>query len=375
MSEYSASVPEAQQQVPEYNAVEKLNGILYSIGAVTKNSRIPHAENNPHRPLWLRAKRAELYRRLSNKSSVPEKIFAEARARDEIASQYLSQGDVLVNMPGLGEQRARYTLIEPPDSRKSLENGPKPPIFLIPGMSNDIDCVGALTQELPYEGRNVIVVGFPESFMGSTTEGFAKAVEESKDYSPHVEFYKNAIKALLGEHGDIELWGFSTGSPIIAQILNDAEYQQRVTNAVFIAPASCVDQSSLQLSLGTAHETKEVLKEFGSSGKYTLTGINRGLQQLDKPHMKLRTRILKAMYKRAGQKSPWYAGARVKEGGNIVVVSGGNDEITKSYKAKDTFSENPQMIMLEDPKWHHSTSLLHPERVVPKILNRQKNGN
>jgi len=300
-------------------------------------------------------------------------VFTEAHERDEIARQYLRQGEIRVNLPGLGEQTALYTHIDPPASRESSREEPKPPIFLIPGVSNDIDCVGALAQEIAYAGRSVVVVGFPESFMGSTTESFAKAVKDTPNYGPHTDFYKESIDALLGSDSDFELWGFSTGAPISAEILNDPRFQERVNEAVLLSPASSVDQTSMQINTGTASEGARLLKRFSTLGKYTFSmGRNKNVEQQPQEQKKRRGEIFKSLMKKVQTKTASWEGAKVKDGGNIVVISGGKDQITKSYRVEDDFRKNPQMEVVHLPNAYHSTPLTEPQETVEKIFAQQE---
>jgi len=380
-SEASITPPKQEVQVPEKNTVERLNWILRSLGRVTRRSRIPHEEKNVSRPISLRTKRAELLKKIKgNDSDVRRRVIAEARARDEIASQYLNQGEVPVNHPKYGELKARFTMIEPPKSRKSLEEGSKPPIFLIPGIGNDIDCVGTLAQELPFEGRSVIVVGYPESVMGTTTEKFAQAVEASDDYGPHTDFYKEAINSLLGEKGEFELWGFSTGAPISAEILTDPEFQKRVTDAVYLSPASAVEQKIPQLMVNSAMEIKKIAKKFSTLGKYTLTsgiilggrGRSEDYTPVEKGERKLKKKVIDSLTKKVAAVSSAYGQEKVKEGGSIVVVSGDEDDVVRSRFAKERFGNNPLVKFLNIVGGSHATPLTEPEKVLPKIFETQK---
>jgi hypothetical protein len=368
-------VEPAQQEtrVPEYNTLENLNTLFYRLGKVTYRRVIRGREGDVERPLWLLAKRAELFHQAQGADDdTRKKVLAEARARDEIAAQYLNQGEVKVTLPGLGEQMARYTNIEPPEGSEKVGDVGKPPVFLIPGISNDIDCVGALAQEIPYQGRNLIVIGFPESYMGKTTKEFADAVEKSPDFGPHAEFYKKAINSLVGEEQDVELWGFSTGAPIVAQILNDTDFQSRTTGAALISPASCIDQSDAQLNMGVLREARQVAKKFGLVPKYTrTTGLSEGVPLETKEHRQLRERVYGLLLKRVETVSGYYPNAMVKEGGKITVVSGEKDELTKSYKAREMFLQNPQMKIIDISNGYHTTPLVEPERVVPMIFESQ----
>jgi len=378
--EVSIHPPHQEVRVPEFNEIGRVNKLLYLFGKVTARTRTSlsgeRREKKSERPLSLRTTRAKLYHEvmLTPDKNSRREIFAEAHVRDGIATQYLNQGEVTVTLPGLGEQTARYTRIEAPESRKTPETSTKPPIFLIPGISNDIDCVGALAQELPYSGRSVVVVGFPDSFMGSVTKEFAQAVEASPDYTPHTEFFKHALDALIREDTPVELWGFSTGSPIVEQILNDPKFQEKVTNAVLISPASVVDQTSKQLTLGTIKEIGKLLKRLSALGKYTYTsGREDTVPPEPEGQRAIKKEVFGSLLTRVRTNLPLWEQARVKEGGNIIVVSGKKDEMTKSYLAEDAFTQNPQIHVLHLSEGSHATPLTEPEEVLRKIFDLQRN--
>ena len=392
--------PKQEIRVPEYNTLEKFNKLLYRLGKLTARSRIVDRgkpiNKRSERPLSSRAQRAHLYRearkirREMNKvyrSKTEDKetalaplrrdihaIFDEARARDEIARQYLHQGEITVNLPGLGEQTARYTKIDPPASRRDPAQEGKPPIFLIPGISNDIDCVGALAQELPYQGRSVVVVGFPESVMGNVTTDFAHAVETSPTYEPHAAFYKEALKELLAESPHAELWGFSTGAPIAAQMLADPELQEKITDAVLISPASVVDQSTMQLNIGVAQDSARLLKRLSSLGKYTLTlgGRAKDVPEEQAGQREIKKATMGSLLSHVRSRFNAWDKARVQNGGSIVVVSGGKDYITKSYKDENVFRRNPQMSVLRIPDGFHAYPLVEPASVVDQVFIQQR---
>src|SRR5215212_676022 len=107
----SIGEPRQERCVPEYNALEKLSSLLQRFGKVTRQSRIALALNTSRimRPLSLRTIRAQLLEKVLQTDNRDErkKIFAEAHAKDEIAMQYLNQGEIRVHLPGVGEQMAK----------------------------------------------------------------------------------------------------------------------------------------------------------------------------------------------------------------------------------------------------------------------------
>ncbi len=324
------------------------------------------------RTLATRAVRARIYKDLKKipkeNKDARQKLIDEAHTRDKLARDFLNQSEITVHvMEGsepLGEQTARYVILEPPVREGQAE---KPPIFLIPGISNDLDSVSGLAQELAYSGRKVVTVAYPDTRPGKVTQEFAKAVKESSHFEPHTAFNEAAIDKLLPE-GEFDLWVFSTGGPIGAEILNDPKYQNRVSNAVLLAPASSVDQSTLSAGLGLAHELAE-LKSTGH--RYSLVIGARNLD-IPKEANAARGAVSSGLAGKVIKSMPdLYEGAKVKEGGKIIVISEEKDEVTKSKKAEGIFSRNPQMehIILEGA--YHNTAVIEPERVIMRVNQLQ----
>lgn len=382
ISEATIALPHQEKMVPEKNLIASFDKLFYTAGLVTHKSNI--RGTNAERPLSERTERAQLFKQFK---SVDEKnrnqrkeILAKAHARDEIYRQYLNQGEVKVNLPGLGEQIARYVVINPPESRKTAETNLIRPIYIIPGVSNDLDSVGALGTELPFVGRKVVILGFPESFLGKVTPEFTKAVAASSTYGPHAEFYKSALLKLAAAEGDInnmEVWGYSSGAPILEEILNDPNFQQRVGNAVLICPGSTVNQTKLQLGFGLMQEIKTLAGHLRNVPKYTLT---YGSKTAMYPGQKERKgEVFDALLNRLNTQLDLWKKARVKKGGRIIVVSGSQDQLTKSYEVfnskPETIAElkmvNPQIDVLEHPG-SHAYPLIHPGPVVDRIFRMQK---
>ncbi len=368
--------PVQEVEEPVENLAEKFDRIFYAREMVTGKSSIKSKENPDERierPEFLRARRADLYKELR---SLPKedkdgrrRIIKEAHLRDEITRQYLMQSELSVTIPGLGEQRARCINITPPEPLQTEETTSKPPVFLIPGISNDVDCVGNLVHELAMEGRQVIVVGYPESFKGQTTEAFADAVAQDEGYRPHADFFKAALDHFYKKNEDIELWGLSTGAPIAETILEDPIFQQRVENAVLLCPASCVDQSVTSLKLGLLHDIG-FMREPGTAASLSWTTESKTPREKDQKE--LRKKVFKSLLKKITKKLDYWKGARVKEGGSIVVLSGQQDKVTKSSEAVDLFLENPQIRVIDLPDGYHATPGVEPEKVLPKIFETQK---
>ncbi len=405
MAEGEAQItPQKQEyQNPEGNALSRLNGLFRLVGMVTHDSPIrsvdktwnrlsekaPIAQNRGiERSASLRTTRAHLleeYRRIPKENAEGrKKLITEAHQRDEIAAQFLNQGNVKITIGELGEQSAKYTILNP----KSEAN---PPIFFIPGISNDLSCVEALSQELAYKtGRKVYVVGMIDSIEGQATQKFADAISKSPDFGPYAEFFKGAINALT-ESSKIELWGHSTGGPLITEILNDPRFQSKVINAVLLNPASSANISIPELVSGITNEFKNIISK--NMPKYTLSADRWGKGVIDKiadlvlkksptqtevqdeQQRKIKGSINSTMMKKVCSIEDSWKAAKVKNGGKIVVYSGRQDYMTRSsevFKGDDQSmaylkQQNPQLEVIDDQAGYHTTPLID-NKIVGQVL-------
>jgi hypothetical protein len=363
-----------EESEPVKNLMESFDRIYYAEGTVTHRSRFARTPENPggrERPLFSRTDRAELLRQFKEApkgSEAREKIIEEAHLRDEIIEQYMNQREMTINSK-YGELKARVVDINPPEGSQTEETKNMPPIFYIQGISNDIECGSAFLTELALQGRRVVSVGYPESFMGQTTQEFADAVEEDEGFGPHTEFYKTVIDKLFKEGEEIELYGYSTGAPIVSGILQEKKYQERTKNAALLFPAASVDQTVNSINLGVVHDMG-FIKE-NSSASLNLTVASKRPQE--KEQIKLRKEIMGSLMKKIGKANESWRTARVEEGGNIVVISGEKDAITKSAQMNEEFKRgNDQIKAAVLPDAYHSTLQIKPDRVVAEISELEK---
>lgn len=296
-------------------------------------------------------------------------LIAEAQERDKLARDFLNQSEITVNLmlgsEPLGEQTARYVTLEPPKRDGQAE---QPPVFLIPGISNDLDSVAGLVQEAAYSGRKVIAVAYPDAWLGKVTPQFAKAVAEDPNFGPHAALNKAMIDKLVPQ-GEFELWSFSTGGPIEAEILNDPKYQTRVSKAVLVAPASVINQPiKTSLFPGLGHDIagmRNTIQRY----TYILGGKD---QKLSKEENTARAATSAALIDRVARSMPdLYEGARVKEGGQILVISEERDDVTKTEKGKSIFNGNPQMEVVTLKGAYHNTAVTEPERIISTLHQLQ----
>lgn len=393
-------------QYPEGSDMLGIRPILEAKGALSRRSRIriknPDSDaggftRESNRPDALRRTRRELMERLGqllpvmkiskidqngqeaeagirqSNDFVREKrkeLITEGHARDALAEEFINnQQEVGVNLGDLGEQMARFVILTPPEGRKTEETDSKPPIFLIPGISNDLESMGMLPQELAFSGRNVVTIGYPESWRGNVTDAFGEAARSSSGYEPHTSFFKGAIRDILqrpdvkeklGSSAEIDLWGFSAGAAIVADILKDKKFQDITANARIIAPPSCVDQKNVKifnqeipLPKDMLYELWQIFRPRNLKAAAKLNVSNRGEIEYTEEKRKRMTKAYNALRDKVLKRNEWWKNdMRVKEGGSIIVVSYDNDTLTKSYKTVGEISQNPNLRVLELPGSH-----------------------
>lgn len=373
MSETSGEYP-----VKEYgHSVDDWFNLFYRVGKATRRSKTARGEEGSQsieRSLHSRIARANILKSLRSQQIISpiriQEAFAKGKKFDEIDRQFADQKTLAINLSGLGTQKAFYADIQLP-IQETQETEPKPPVFIIPALSGDLYGIEPIIRELAYQGRRVVSVAYPESFHGKTTEQFASAVDLSETYYPHTAYFKKAIEQLLQE-GDIELWGYSTGGPIVAELLSDPDMQEKVTNAVIVAPASCVDQSKLSFRVGVLNEFKEVAKNIG--GFSNISVVYGRKTPGDSGMLRRRKSIFNALlYGKVCKQTQAWKDMKVENNGKITFVLGGKDQITKGYSKFKDFAAlpNSQVRVIGYPKWSHLSPLTHARELVQKVTDEQ----
>ncbi len=391
--------PIHESREPVKNLLSALEQLYYASATITRQSHLP---SKKERPLVTRVERAKLYPQVIDVTQkrkqalkdiedaslgIEEKgeaisdvqwdakrtlapLFLEAKQRDALAEQYLTQREVSVTLPELGTQTARVIELVLPDKDRDHEQRDAPPIFLIPGISNDVECVGSLAMEAAMRGRKVIVVGYPESHNGSVTPEFVKAVATHDSYGPHVAFYKAALETVVPNEGAVELWGYSTGCPITAELLTDPRYQARTKQAVLICPASSVDQSQASLTLGAIAEAKHFATTSATTANLMMSAGS--VHGETKAHEELRIKTFEALSTRVRRAYPFWKSARVQDERPLLVVNCENDRITKSDELREQFAQDPHIALITLAGAYHTTPLLEPANTVQQIFAHQK---
>ena len=161
------------------------------------------------------------------------------------------------------------------------------------------------------------------------------------------------------------MWGYSTGGPIVAELLSDPEIQERTANAVIVAPASCVNQSKLEFNAGLLKETREIIKNIRRFSNISMVygRKTRG----DVEMLNRRKRIFNTLlFQKVCRETEAWRDMKVKDSGKITFVLGEKDKITKGYSKLKEFSAlpNPQVIVVGRLKWSHLSPLFQAKELV-----------
>jgi hypothetical protein len=311
---------------------------------------------------------------LAEKNAPRREIVKRGHERDAMSEKFITdQQEVRVDMGELGEQMSRAIVLPSPDQEAARQ---KPPIFLITGISNDLENMGILPQEMASEGRNVIMIAFPEAWRGEITEEFKNATEAAETYEPHVAFFKKAIEKLksdpkvreqIGDFDKFDMWGHSEGSVIVAESLTDPEYRQQVANAAIICPPNCVELSTRGLIWGLITEQWNALrpKRFKDAPKRNV--INRETVIVDKEMRARKQKTYEALVAKSRKRTEWWnRDMQVSDGGKITVVSYDSDRMTKSYKAVPEIRQNPRLNVVE-LSGSPETDLVQPKPLIEAL--------
>lgn len=317
-----------------------------------------------------------------------ELSIAKTKALDEIDRQYLEQGRVTVDLPNLGKQEAQYAIVKlPPEmlpertdrasAHWEIDEKPeeKPPIFIIPAISGDLTGLEPLLRAAAMRGREAIIVGYPDSYMGKMSQEFhdAAVAAPMDSLEPHKTYFTELVKHFVGKGNpdyQVELWGYSTGGLMITDMLRDPDLSQHVTNALLFAPGGSSDQTGKDLlTKALPAEAKALVKQLKHFQDIGVAYDKKG--GMTETHKELRGGWTDGVFgallhKKVLEQFPHWHEAKVAEGGKIIVVSGDKDELTQSYKMKEELATSPnkQFHVLSYPQGSHLSPLLHAEQIV-----------
>lgn len=390
LPEGSVSIPE--DKIDPAKIADNATNWAYFLRVGTSGVRVlreqaENGEKSYEMPLWTRVKRKEI---LDEFKATPKedverrrRVLEKAHAVDEITMQYLKQENVNVDVPGLGELSSRYAILTPPESTVTPETKDLPSIFLVPALNADLFGDASLAMELALGGRKVVFAAQPESFMGKTTDEYRNAIKDSSSPEPHVAYFKELINQLIPDGQEFDLWGYSFGGSIAAGLLREKSIQERVKNAVLLCPAGVVDQKPFlsrnplgSFGAGILHELyQDLIRQPHRKQNAALSAmvVPKEIGE-DERNRERRIEIQKTMLQRMNRNLGMLSQAmQVKKGGMIMIVSGAEDDITRSYKIHDNFSNssNPQIRSVIMQGASHHTPIVDSPRVIDFIANQQ----
>jgi pimeloyl-ACP methyl ester carboxylesterase len=380
--------------------VQELAGDLYSrFGLASKRSFALREDGEPQPRFPLtRVKRAEVFvhrklrnlansaDRLVNRTGLlgerrifrdlvdphrPHKGIEYYRNLDRFDQQFQALQEREINIDDIGDMKMRYSRVAIESLRNDPSNIGKLPIFIIPAYGGDIYGVEPLARAYAMDGNEVYTLPAPEAFLGTTTEKFAKAVEDLQspadnvNFEPHTTYYEKAIQVIMRERGiesgNIRIVGYSTGGAITFELLDRTDFS--VHDAVIIAPASSIRQNMATFGLGLKHELSGItdfMKPINSAAT-----IDR--PDMDPSELKRRKRITAVQLKKVRSKSHAYKNAKTASK-KIVVVSGSEDRVTKSDQAlNEMLWHNPQIEVVRAKGLTHVGPLYDADRLIPVL--------
>lgn len=376
---------EPGEHVPDI--IKKLlpqKSILSSPSAIKTKGSEGIAKGEP-RPMALRRIRRELFGMA--KQGNRQEAVSQGHAWDEIAERFLTeQQDVNVDIVGLGVQSAKYIVLTPPESRRTEAQSVKPPIFLIPGISLDLENMGILLQQAVFDGRTAIMIGFPDGWKGNVTDEFGEATEKSSNYDPHTSFFEGAIDEIIhdpktiekiGEVTEMDLWGFSTGATIVSELLSREKLRGRAANAVMICPPSCVDQKPLHIPIVNQEiplSPKQFFSELWDSTLGNLRNTakrnvsNREDFSYTDDFRRRQKRTYNALRAKTLRRIPWWENdMKVKKGGKLTVAFYKGDRITKGITVEDEIKKANPNLDVQEFDGAHERCLFDPEPLLDTV--------
>lgn len=367
---------------PQYGFADNKvwRGVSYLLGNITRKSKLP-IDKGIDRPLALKVDRAEQYHQLmktrvefqkqlriakkekneikrneirqvavdrynESKRKEARTILDEAHDEDRIYVDFLTkQEEIKVDMGILGEQMAKYVILEP--KVESTE----PMIVLIPGISNDVG-LEELSIQYVKKGRRVMIVGYPESWKGRVTKKFGDKVGESDNFEPHTEFFMKAINQTLEEDTIIDMLGVSAGSLITANLVANKDFNKRINNATMIVPPGEINHKFLWLD----SKLEAFLSIFTGTKKLGRLSVTpRDKIKVTQEHRDLMLHTFNALKKKLGQRYPWWEKEMYTGAGNkTLVIIGEKDLVTKAKKEKEAMHKNESLTVISFKRGNHS---------------------
>jgi len=341
------------------------NKIAYESGEVTGESKLTTKNG---RPMALRDERASIYKKIvKDYDNKDEKItlLKKAKDLDNLYIQFLENRQMVeVDMGDLGIQKSQYVELTSKDV--DLE---KPPIVLILGISNDLDGSGEFPIKLAkLSKRKIIIFSYPESWHGEVTKEFGDEVEKSDHFEPHVSFFRSAINQVVGNETEIDICGISAGSIMVAELIKDKEFNERINQANLIAPPGITNMGATNIVKGISHEIKSLIfnkqikyfPKLSSSNSEIITKTDKQRSYMNNTLGKLAGKLSREYY--------WWKNDLISgknKPTNVIIFR--DDGVTMGYSGRKKLEQN-ESLKLQMMDGAHATGAMEAEKVIEKMV-------
>lgn len=381
--EISPIVPEEIVQ-PEPDAIDPaegrpvVDGLLRYLGLALR----PSKTGEKKRPLWLRQLRRGILRDVQGARKSGERDRAwdyvtSAERFDKAYEQMMKQKEISLIDLEIGKVTGRYTTV---DIDERLAEGERPIVY-IGGYASDIKPSQGAILAMGAMGKPVIALTYPEGTQGLVDEKYVEKVKRGEPYEAQAKYFKKAIEAILEDinyEGKIDLWGQSTGAGVVAKMLTDGEFFSGVERGAIINPVSQIDQSVRDVQIGAINDIVAVLPKVGKLLRNTLVGERDDYPKnlvdewpADDHMKKLKSVVHKVESEWVSKRDDSLDNAKVTDDGVMLVVSCGNDKMTKTSKRHDDFvrraGEDESFKYLEITNGIHSSLFLDPVATIQLI--------
>jgi hypothetical protein len=291
--------------------------------------------------------------------SVYKEVAQEMAIFDNLAWQFQTQRQkVEVNLDKLGVQAGLVVTLRP----KNIDLQ-KRPLVIIPGISSNIEGVGAFPIKLAMKSRqSVTVISHPESWMGRVTEEFSQAVEKSSNLKPHTDFFMSAINQTIGTKNEFDIVGISAGGMIINEMTKNEDFNQRIGKISLIAPPGLTD---MKKKTNVAKALTRLIRDIHFDPRYT-TSILKSVTETEEQR-RLQLKTFRGIKQHLSREYDWWNNKSLYQNREVGVILGTSDAITLGgiYGPKKIDSNNFKLTVIKGG--YHGMYAREPEKIIEKM--------
>lgn len=350
----------------------KKKGKWYLDEKITRPGKYGETENS----FSVRAEHAKYYKRIvdirnalksendnetrSDLHNQYKEIVEEMRLFDDLSWQFQNNRQPIeVDLGETGTQMAVAVTLRPENIDPQ-----KTPLIIIPGISSNIEGVGAFPVKLAMESRQAVtIIGHPESWMGRVTPEFSQEVKKSENFEPHTTFFKKAINQIIGGETGFDLCGISAGCVLTGEITSDNEFNQRIGKINLIVPPGFTDMSKISNLLIAA--PKMLQESFSKDPRFTTSILDSINESKEQRGLKIDT--YKAIRGHLLKKYNWWENPNLHQNRKTKVILSEKDGVTLGgvYGQKLLNQSSFDVSVIKDGV--HGTFAKEPERIIEKM--------